>query len=149
MIKECRICKGKVDEVMQKKDLIFVLCKDCGLFQLKQLSPSEVDFNHSFAQLAKDLPDDATLEGLYLPSILKNKRPDLLTIDTPVYFTILSLQRALTPHRLEIYIADIQENIFRAGIRHVSSLKRMRLDETDMKMRSKNTYLLFSFTIHG
>jgi len=149
MITQCRSCKGRLDEVLQKKDLVFVLCRECGLFQLKQESPNEFDINTSLQELGSVSTDDLTLEGLYLPSIIKHKRTDLLTQDTPVYFTLLSLQKALIRNGFEMIDADIQEMTFRVVFKPVDRLKWLRMRESGMKLRNKNTYLLFSLNFRN
>jgi hypothetical protein len=145
---KCRSCGDtRLDRVLRKKELTFALCRRCGLFQLMRTSTQEVDINEMLATIAQTIQPDTAIEGLYLPSIIRNKRHDLLTIDTPFYFTMLSLQRALLRHRLEIAAADVLDNTFRALLKPVSGLRKMRLDEMEMGVENRNTYLLFALKL--
>lgn len=148
-MRNCRSCKGKTEEVLKKAELIFVLCRECGLLQLKQESSKEFDIDAVLQNVALHITEDSTLEGLYLPAIIEKRRIDLFTIDTPVYFTLLSLQRALLRNGLEMIDADVQDVTFRVAFKKLSRLKEMRMKEKQKKFQNKNTYLLFSLAIRN
>lgn len=110
------------------------------------------DPNLFVADLEKALAEDGILliQQNYLVGMLQQNAVDNIVHEHLEYYSISSLSRLLNRHGLDIYkseINDINGGSFLVFVKHMDTLKKMRLMEQKIRLNNKNTYFLFSLRV--
>lgn len=108
--------------------------------------------NKFVVDLAESLNEDGILviEQNYLVRMLQNNAFDNIVHEHLEYYSLTSLEHLLNRHGLEVF--DVEETsinggAFRAYVRHMSNVDKMRLYESRLKLNNKFTYMLFDLRI--
>ena len=108
--------------------------------------------NKFVEDLTKILDDDGIviIEQNYLATMLQNVAFDNIVHEHIEYYSLKSLEYLLNKHGLEVFdveVNSINGGAFRVYVRHMDSIKRMRLYEEKLKLDNKWTYMLFSLKV--
>lgn len=134
---KCRSCQGKTKDLFtfggNPPDL--VMCTTCTLVQLKERGEPLVIDNFG---------DYKEFSVMYIGSILENEDFDIITSDTPVYFSLYSLEYFLRLHDYQITYVKAKGIWLHVSVRHVDSVIKLREKEEQMKLDKWGTYFLFA-----
>lgn len=107
------------------------------------------DPNSFVADLASILHSDGVLviQQNYLVGMLQQKAFDNICHEHLEYYSLKSLEPLLNRHGLEVFevqMNDLNGGSFRTYVRHMDSVKKMRLMEHKLRLDDKNTYDQFA-----
>lgn len=114
----------------------------------------DLDDPNSFVEdLQKTLASDGLLiiQQNYLVGMLKQNAIDNVVHEHLEYYSLTSLTKLLNRHGLDVVDAqvnDINGGSFRVYVRHMDTLKKMRLVEAKMKLHDRWTYYLFGMRVN-
>ena len=105
--------------------------------------------NKFISDIVKILDKDGIfiIQQNYLLTMLQNVAFDNIVFEHIEYYSLKSLEYLLNTHGLEVFdveVNTINGGSFRAYIRHMDNVKKMRLMEEKAKLSNKWTYMLFS-----
>lgn len=108
--------------------------------------------NAFVADLAKALHPQGLLiiQQNYLGSMIQNMAFDNIVHEHLEYYSLTSLSRLLNRHGLDVvdvYQNSINGGSFRAYVKHMDNVKKMRINEKSMKLNNKMTYFLFGMRV--
>ena len=108
--------------------------------------------NTFVADTARALRDDGlwVIQQNYLVSMLKNVAYDNIVHEHIEYYSLTSLEPLLNRHGLEVVDVETNElngGSFRTYVKHMDSVKRMRMIEQKLKIANQWTYFLFSLHV--
>lgn len=86
----------------------------------------------------------------YLATMLENLAYDNIVHEHLEYYSLTSLTRLLNRHGLDVvdvYQNSINGGSFKAYVKHMDNVKKMRYNERAMRLNSKNTYFLFALKV--
>ena len=111
------------------------------------------DPNKFVEDLAKTLHPEGiiVIQQNYLVGMLQQNAFDNIVHEHLEYYSLTSLTKLLNRHGLdvvEVSVSDINGGSFRVYVKHMDTLKQMRLLESKMKLDNKWTYLSFGMRIN-
>lgn len=115
----------------------------------------DLDDPNTFVQdLVRTLDEDGLLviQQNYIVGMLNQLAFDNIVHEHLEYYSLNSLTRLLNKHGLEIVDAevnDINGGSFRVYVRHMSTLRKMRIVEQKMKLNTKWAYYLFAMKVNN